>query len=392
LDVTTILQNQVNYSDTGDGYSAFALVKKRHRTGSVTPHFRSIPRADLPIQSYFDHQYTLAQPNLVHSILRDWNGVVIGHTHGGDFDVPSAESEYTAMVARAADTMRSLPDAINEATLKCLLKIADAKVNVAVALAEAKKTSDHILDTAKRVSNAYRAFRRGNFRQVAAELHVSPKTVHKSWLEYKYGWMPLLMDVKGTAEFFAQHTLGGRPPRFSVYGKVDENATVRWVEDLGWYSPGSARTRNSFLSRTVKVKAEVEVINRHFNELQQVGLTNPLVYAWELIPFSFAFDWMCSVGDWLTGLTALNGVSIRRSFVSVQSVAEGSRSTELTKAVSFPHTSDPISHFFSYSGRAYTRDPHSVSMVGVYPPVQNPFDSIRRLVTGLALVRSQSRR
>lgn len=33
---------------------------------------------------------------------------------------------------------------------------------------------------------------------------------------------------------------------------------------------------------------------------QQLGLTNPAIVAWELLPFSFVLDWVLPIGDWLT--------------------------------------------------------------------------------------------
>jgi hypothetical protein len=41
----------------------------------------------------------------------------------------------------------------------------------------------------------------------------------------------------------------------------------------------------------------------------EVGFTNPLEVAWELVPFSFAADWFVPVGSWLSGLDALLGLT-----------------------------------------------------------------------------------
>lgn len=52
----------------------------------------------------------------------------------------------------------------------------------------------------------------------------------------------------------------------------------------------------------------MEYDQSHFKTFQQIGLTNPLLLGWELIPFSFVADWFIQVGDYLETLDALIGV------------------------------------------------------------------------------------
>jgi hypothetical protein len=43
-------------------------------------------------------------------------------------------------------------------------------------------------------------------------------------------------------------------------------------------------------------------------QLSQLGITNPALLVWELIPYSFVIDWLIPVGDFLSSLDALVGV------------------------------------------------------------------------------------
>jgi hypothetical protein len=277
----------------------------------------------------------------------------------------------------------------NETKLKALVKIADAKVNVAVTLAEAHKTSDLILDAARRIDRAYRAFRKGNLKGVAENLNITPRRLHKSWLEYKYGWMPLLMDVKGAAEFFAQQHVV-RSPRFKV--SASNTVTKTYPAILPWSPMGTPNNGIELWSctRTVKVVVWCELSSPHLSELQQLGLTNPALIAWELIPFSFVFDWFVQVGDWLTGLTALQGVTVIRAFTSY---VEG-RSCQQDFAgyanhdLSGSNTRTPMS--FGYSRRYYVRTPLVLDPSELYPPMTNSFD-FKKLVTSLALIQGTHR-
>jgi len=297
---------------------------------------------------------------------------------------------YTNGIIRLEGSMRSHADIVNELKLKLLLKIADTKTNVAVSLKEASKTSDLILDVGKRLLEAYRAFRKGNLKKVAENLNISPGRAHKSWLEYKYGWMPLLMDIKGAAEFFAQQSLGGRAPTFSVSTSYKDDG--RYLDEYTTF-PYSGGQRGE-MTRSYHASALVELTNQHLSELQQIGLTNPALYVWETIPFSFCFDWMCSVGDWLTGLSALHGVSVKRAMVSWV------RDVSVTHDVSVAPQGNPSVGSYTapfgqtvfMRGRPYVREILLLDPWAIYPPVQNPISSFSRLVTGLALIRSTGRR
>jgi len=281
----------------------------------------------------------------------------------------------------------------NRVLVKALGKIADSKVNIGVALADAHKTSDLILSTANRLDKAYRAFRKGNFRQVARQLNISPKTVHKSWLEYKYGWMPLLMDVENSAEFFAQQVVG-RPTRFSV--KASEKAAKQSFTDTKYTSYGSpsaldATTFEECSSEyEYKVKIWCELTNHTASELQQLGLANPALIAWELVPFSFVFDWFLSVGNYLEGLTALTGVKVIRALES-HKVDSGFFHSYPTTS----HTYGGITYYTSgfsrsFKVRSYVRYPLVVDPTTTFPPPFKTF-SFQKMITSLALLRGQYR-
>jgi len=288
------------------------------------------------------------------------------------------------------DTQKAV--AINSVLVKGFGKIAEAKVNLAVAYAEASKTSDLILDTARRIDRAYRAFRKGNLKVVARELNITPKRLHKSWLEYKYGWMPLLMDVKGAAEFFAQQHVV-RPPRFKVTAREEFTKNSDFSSNLQGYGglPGDwhITTLGSYNMKAT-VKFHCELTNPHLAELQQLGLTNPLLVAWELVPFSFVFDWFIHVGDYLTGLTALNGVTIRHQMLSVEDSRGWTQYGPPTVRVDSTYRYNHSGWNWAASDRRYTRSNNFAAPWGLYPPVTNSFN-FPKLVTSLALLRGSYR-
>ena len=69
--------------------------------------------------------------------------------------------------------------------------------------------------------------------------------------------------------------------------------------------------------------------DKHGNEIDavasaaQFGLTNPLLVAWEVVPFSFVVDWFLPVGDYLEGLTSLHGLKLSETSLTVHRMVKG---------------------------------------------------------------------
>lgn len=379
------------YGPINDSHGYPVRYDDRARTWTNTPGYSTAQRDTLPINSYTDPRrwyeqfaapfYRVSKSTGATSEYAYWAYTLLGlhdqHAYGWSIlDKPVVDPSVLR----------------NEALLKALVKIADAKTNIPVLYAEAAKTSDLILGKANQIYRAYRAFRRGNLREVARTLNISPRNVHKTWLEYKYGWMPVLMDVKNSAEFLAQQSLGGRPPRFVVSASASASSQKTVIEPNPSQGPGSYNYRVASGERRVKVKIWCEIDNPHFNQLQQLGLTNPALVAWELVPFSFVFDWFVSVGDYLTGLTALHGVSVLRAMVSSEASYDHTWGSVWTTRSDTSYTYLPGSAHIHTRGRTYNRDPLSVDPSSVTPPVNRDPFSWNRLVSGLALLRAQGSR
>ncbi len=299
-----------------DTWSSIASLKQnqyygRIRTWVNTPNFGAVPKDEKPVNRYDD-------------VLRRYSQSLYSATNNGAYIVTpqylytgsTLDSMFGAIFS-SSPCSSHIAKGENDALVKVLGNIADAKINIGVAFAEASKTSDLILDTARRIDRAYRAFRRGNFAEVARQLNITPKRVHKNWLEYKYGWMPLLMDVKGYAEFFAQRHVG-RKVRFTESAKAKYTFSQTWTEVYTPFGiPPTALVSHFYSYETaVRTRFWCELENPHMAELQQLGVTNPALVVWELVPYSFVFDWFVDVGSWLEGLTAMHGVTLRRSMMS----------------------------------------------------------------------------
>lgn len=191
-------------------------------------------------------------------------------------------------------------------------KVLDQDFNAPVFLAEAGKTVDMIVNTATRLTRAYSAFRKGRLKVMFDELGVTPRTSGNSWLEYKYGWMPLLMDIHGGAKFLAEREF---KPKIQTL-----KATSKKTLDILTASQPSLVGKTDFVAKawvTVRLnEPNVATVNR-------LGGLNPLLVAWELVPFSFVADWFVNIGDCLAEATAFAGVQVLTSGQSLSSTFNG---------------------------------------------------------------------
>jgi hypothetical protein len=71
---------------------------------------------------------------------------------------------------------------------------------------------------------------------------------------------------------------------------------------------------------TTRGIARYKISDPTMKTVTQFGISNPLLLAWELIPYSFVIDWMFPVGNFLSSLDALNGTSDLRVITSLSEV------------------------------------------------------------------------
>lgn len=364
-----------------------------------TPNFRSMPRRDLPTNGYSHYHEKGSQDffsgasitNLSTGSTSWYPGYAPGYVYSG-WDIYNEWRNHTFSTTYA-EVSAELEDAVKR---KILAKLAASKTNALVMAAEAKKTAKTVEGACERVFSAYMAVRRGQFKVAARILDISPKSAHKNWLEYKYGWMPILMDVKGTAELFAQQwEMGGRRPMFVVNAVGERKLSAPKQTQ---YTPFGGGTTKA--TRTVKfeftqfrhMKVWVEVMSQSLTAAQQAGLTNPALVAWELVPYSFVFDWFYSVGNYLEAKTATQGLTIKKTMSSVVNTYDYDRTDPPTSVVSGGQRYDNGAYHVKSSTREYVRSTMTSLDDPPLPRLKNPFPDFQKMLTSLALMRGQAQR
>jgi hypothetical protein len=186
-------------------------------------------------------------------------------------------------------------------------------------LVEGGDTIRMLLNTRRNAAELIRRARRWGWITPEKAFRSVAKTVSNLWLEWRYGWQQLGYDILNTYEAVTKPV---RPD--IIQGRAGSSTT-----DTTEWSQSTLLTRaTEELSRTVvnDVSFRANAVGRlDVKTLNFVA--NPLITAWEVIPFSFVADWFVNVGDVLAAWQVMMTVAeleLSKSFkqtVSVESRA-----------------------------------------------------------------------
>jgi len=119
------------------------------------------------------------------------------------------------------------------------------------------------------------------------------RQMSNDWLSYRYGWRVLLFDLNDLTDAIVNlsHTMVRLSEKT---GDRSNSFTVTETTNSGFYTNRVYRyTRQVEILRRGSVVADIAVPKFKFDLIQT---------AWEKIPYSFVFDWIINVGQYLSTL------------------------------------------------------------------------------------------
>lgn len=239
------------------------------------------------------------------------------------YDAPNTQVASAANLATSESIRASV--VASDKALASLKEKAYASSQLGSTMAEWRSSVDMIADRAIQLRQAWSALRRGQLREFKRILKLDPKgpagskpsDAAKLWLEYWFGWSPLVADVYDSIDALQSElpeklitSRGYAPFEYVLTHKRD--FTWDWCYDR----------KGEVL---VRLGARVRVSNPNLFRANQLGLINPASIAWELVPFSFLVDWFIPVGQFLDGWSMWAGLSLTQTFTTRFSKCKGSQ-------------------------------------------------------------------
>ena len=355
------------------------------RYSMTTPGFHNTAwRSGLPFNKY---GYSIYR-------VENWYGVYQ--------ELQPSNNNYSLTVTGTFGSFNELADgftslervsASDEAVGKALNRVKDQTANWAENIATSKQTLRMIATNISRVANAWRAARQGNLAKAAAHLGVSlrgpgrvstqSKAIANGWLELQYGWLPLLQDIYQTT-IAIQDRRRKKEPLFRVSAVVSRQKNRQEVRKN--YDADVTLTHDVRL--TAKVILYFRLENEDLRLASQMGITNPIALAWELLPFSFVLDWLLPVGNYFSNLDATLGTRFVRGGITIfehRKLTGSCYSTGRKSGGSIYNTALSA----KYEHVAVNRDPLVVFPSQKVPHFKDPVSG-KHLANAMALVR-QSR-
>lgn len=293
-----------------------------------TPGYKKIRRRDLPVNPHLLGRGTWNLPSarcVKHFVYPD-----------GRYDTDEYFAPAGMWGCSASDTgYGARVDPSPRAIYKLLDKVSLTKGNLAVGLAEVNKTAAHLAHTATRLYNAGRSIKRGDFSGLCESLGIAEsrrrrakfsrgfratkcdtqfrkKFFEETWLEYTYGWVPLVQDVftqtENLANFLTEKSRAARRVSASATAKEKFVETSNWDDGLG------QQVKTIEVEVSYRYNVEYGIVDDGF--LNTFGVKNLASVAWELTPFSFVIDTFWGVGKALEATTATAGLQFRKGSVT----------------------------------------------------------------------------
>lgn len=172
-----------------------------------------------------------------------------------------------------------------------LNKIKNRRTNLGIIAGEYRETADQFKGLAKNLYDAYRNLRKG-------DVIGTTKDISSAWLLARWGVNPTLGDFADTVAGLQDKVSKPIADRFVV------TKTITSEEPPGLPN-GTEGTITSMWELSERAICYVWYNANAGN----FTWGNPLEIAWELTPLSVVVDWMIPIGDWLSTLDALRGVS-----------------------------------------------------------------------------------
>jgi hypothetical protein len=144
-----------------------------------------------------------------------------------------------------------------------------------------------------------------------------------SWLEYRYGWKPIILDsiaaIKEGKKILAKQNVGFRVARGSEKSgkRTHTYSFTGGIIGGSFIAVGTGNNEASFASN-VGVLYRMMPTSLSDQTCQALGLNARSIPAtmWEIVPFSFVVDWFINIGPFLEAITPRSDIQVLSNWES----------------------------------------------------------------------------
>jgi hypothetical protein len=215
------------------------------------------------------------------------------------------------------------------------------------------------------------------------------------WLEYRYGWKPIIGDT-ATAVSELEKAQVGRKQRLVARSQIPFTMNKSWVEEVAGGIPRCDAvtcnvhyTGNGRACGGVIYEVDVRSTPERIAASLGLGIDRLPSTIWELIPLSFVVDWFVNVGQWIQASVPVFGQTVLAAWITT--VVEETKNLSLvTHTTLGPDGSYPSQTWNGYGGgsetktTAITRDTRPV--LSATPTLNPAFPGLIHSVDALGLL------
>lgn len=174
-------------------------------------------------------------------------------------------------------------------------QLANQNSNLLLLFKERQQTVDMVTDYVQDLIRYKKKFLKSVRKAYDRNDH---KLVANKWLEYRYGWTPLISDIENLVNKPLGH------PSMRISASISRQAFTQFRhpnrEEIEDYYIRVDRNASCYIT-----PRDVAMVTA-----QQYGISNLGLTAWELVPYSFVADWILDIGGYLEHLGALSGLDV----------------------------------------------------------------------------------
>lgn len=181
--------------------------------------------------------------------------------------------------------------------------------NLGVTLGELNESLRMIARPGRSIVNGMRTYLTAVNKNLRRNKHVSKSKTREimadTWLEYSFGWYPLLKDTEGLAQAAASLAVGVPNLHVSSLARESGSPTVtagnKSYPGCGDFDYDISTITTTTCSIKGKIRTEVGQPGQ-FPQSFGVQLRDFIPTLWELVPWSFAVDYFTGVGDYISSM------------------------------------------------------------------------------------------